>query len=111
MSAILENILKELEELTAQESLILLTRLSQHLQRKGLPELGNPSETHPTGDQEGRVRLAHAYRRTPDEIEASLAAIFTPEEVALIGKTDFTKFNIGPKSLSQTLNEDREDRF
>ncbi|NWJ98698.1 MAG: hypothetical protein HXX20_23365 [Chloroflexi bacterium] len=32
MSAILENILKELEALTAEESLILLTRLSQHLQ-------------------------------------------------------------------------------
>jgi hypothetical protein len=111
MSAILENILKEPEELTAQESLILLTRLSQHLQRKGLTELGKASVADPVGDQVGRVRLAHAYHRTPEEIEANLAAIFTPEEVALIGKTDFTKFNIGPKSLSQTLNEDREDRF
>jgi hypothetical protein len=33
MSLILENMLKELEALTAEESLILLTRLSQHLQR------------------------------------------------------------------------------
>jgi hypothetical protein len=43
MSAILENMLKELEALTAEESLILLTRLSQHLQHS-LKETGGATE-------------------------------------------------------------------
>jgi hypothetical protein len=30
-----------------------------------------------------------------------------PEELAEIGKTDFSKFSVGPKSLSEMVNDDR----
>ena len=59
----------------------------------------------------GNPEYERGQYRTREEIEALLATIFSAEELAAIGKTDFSKLPIGAKSLSEMVNEDREDRF
>jgi len=73
MSQTLENILKELETLTAEESLILLNRLGQHLQRN-LKEKGEVSSVQARLDWQS----ANA-----EEIIASLKASRLERELEL----------------------------
>jgi hypothetical protein len=58
-----------------------------------------------------KLNIPGSYRPTSEQIEARLRTIFKPEEIALIGTTDFNKVSFGSKSLSQMVIEDREDRF
>ncbi len=55
-------------------------------------------------------RVEGFYRPTVEEVEAELAEIFTAEELAEIANTDLSNLPQGTKSLSQMVNEDREDR-
>ncbi|HEX2913479.1 MAG TPA: hypothetical protein VH186_21935 [Chloroflexia bacterium] len=104
MSSETERILGKIPELSIAELLTLQETITQELRHKTGVEEPVPGS---------HVRLAHAYRRTREEIEASLAAIFTPEELAQIGRRDFTKMPTDPtlKPLSQLVIEDREDRI
>ena len=106
MSVILENILKELEELTAEESLVLLTRLSQHLQHSlKATTLGVTASR--------RVEIPGAYRPTAEQVTAHLKAVFSPEQLAEIEKVDLSNLKLPPgaKTTTEILSEDREDRF
>jgi hypothetical protein len=104
MSADLELVLSKVENLELNELLMV--------QEKVLRQMKTKSSTAPSkGQSELKVKLPHAYRRTPEEVEASLASIFTSEELKNTGKTNFDSIQIGPKSASELLNEDREDRF
>jgi hypothetical protein len=61
-------------------------------------------------EENHRIILPSAFRRTPEEVEESLASIFTPEQLAAAAAADLSNLaNLSP-SLSETLNEDREDR-
>ncbi len=115
MSVNLEQVLSQVRNLGVSELLTIQETITQELRRKTDPTqpVPDPTPTVEAGATSAprRIHLPHAYRRTPEEIEASLAAIFTPEELAQIGTTDFSKLPIGPKSASEMLNEDREDRF
>ena len=73
MSQTLENILKELETLTAEESLILLNRLGQHLQR-------NPKEKGEVSSVQARLDWQSA---NAEEIIASLKASRLERELEL----------------------------
>lgn len=52
-----------------------------------------------------------AFRITKAEAEETLAKIFTSEELANLGKTDFSQLPPLPKSITEILDEEREDRF
>jgi hypothetical protein len=57
-----------------------------------------------------RIKLPSAYRRTAEEIEQHLARTFTPEQLAAADAADLSNLAYMSPSLSETLNEDREDR-
>lgn len=105
MSADLSAVLTKLDELSFEELLTLQEQLTHRLKLKA------PAPSQPVNQTSHRVKIPGAYRPTPAQIEARLAAILTPEELTRLGKTDFSKLPVGPKSASEMLNEDREDRF
>jgi hypothetical protein len=84
-----------------------LNRLNTNSTTQSNPALSSVEQTQPIR----RVKIPGAYRPTAEEIEASLASIFTPEELAEIEKVDLSKLPTGLKSVTEILNEDREDRF
>jgi hypothetical protein len=94
-----QMILDKVSDLSVEDLLKVQQTVTFELQKKA-PE--KPS---------GRVHLPRAYRRTKEEVEAMLKALFTPEEYAEIGKRDFSKMKIEGKTFSEMVNEDREDRF
>lgn len=106
MSADTDLISEKVRNLSVSELLNLQQIIIEELRKKtGVAQNGEKSNST------GHVRLPHAYRLTREEVEASLAVIFSPEELARLGKTDFSKLANGPKSASEMLIEDREDRF
>ncbi len=107
MSVELDLILSNIKKLSVEELTTIQETVAAELRQQAESILA-PSQYKASPL---RIRLPHAYQVTAEEIEASLAAIFTPEELAQLGKTDFSKLPTGPKSASEMLNEDREDRF
>jgi len=108
MSADTDLILEKVRNLSISELLIVQETIIWELRQK------TRSTSEPTpGRANGQryIRIPGAYQPTREEVEASLARIFTPTELAEIGKRDFTKIDLGSKSLSEMVNEDREDRF
>src|SRR4051794_8107667 len=103
MSTELAEVLKHVENLSFDELLTLQEQVARYLRVKG-----RSSAIQTNSQPNRRVIIPGAYQPTAEEIEASLAATFTPEEIAQIGKTDFKKLSIGDKSLSEMVNEDRE---
>ncbi len=106
MSLDLGIILKQVENLSFDELLTVQEQITRQLRAK------NPAptvQTQTNNQPNRRLKIPGAYQPTAEEVEASLAAIFTPEEIAQIGKTDFSKFSFpaGSKSLSEMINEDR----
>jgi len=63
-------------------------------------------------EQDGQryIHIPGAYQPTREEVEASLARIFTPAELAEMDEVDLNNLPKGLKSVTQMLNEDREDR-
>lgn len=108
MSTELAEALKHIENLSFDELLTLQEQVTRYLRAKSRASV---TQTQANNQPNRRVIIPGAYQPTPEEIEASLAATFTPEEIAKIGTTDFKKLSLGPKSLSEMVNEDREDRF
>ncbi len=118
MSADSQLIIEKLSNLSVAELLRVQENIIQQLKYKtGVNEaIANPTpaknrtEIESTSSPE-QLKLAHAYCRTPQEIEERLATIFTPEELAQIGRRDFSNRRLEGKSLSQMVIEDRKDRF
>jgi hypothetical protein len=111
MSSKLESMKSELSELSVSELLSLMEQLAAELRHKTTTN-GNtkPAKTKVEPQVQG-VRLPHAYRPTKEQVEASLNAIFKPEDLAQMGRTDFSKLPPLPKTITEYLSEDREDRF
>lgn len=96
-------IIEQVRNLSVEDLLAVRDTIEEELQYKQ-PSAAQTASTASSGH-------ALIYRRTPEEIEAFLATIMSPEELAQVGKTEFNRKTIGPKSASQMLIEDREDRF
>jgi len=105
MSAKLELVLSEIKQLSLEELVVLQENLSLELRYKTQP----PAQLQVQAGN--RVKIPGAYRPTSEQVKATLAVLFAPEELARMGKTDFSKLPAGLKSASEMLNEDREDRF
>lgn len=83
--------------------IVVLENLSRQLRQK--TEQTKAINNGPQTD--GRIKIPGTYRRTPAEVEASLLAIMTPEELARMGRTNFDSYPITPKPISEMINEDR----
>jgi predicted pyridoxine 5'-phosphate oxidase superfamily flavin-nucleotide-binding protein len=106
MTASVERLINEFEGLSVDELLALLEGISKELRRK-------------TGEKPEKVVLSQqviipgAYQFSAEEIEAELAAAFTPQELAEIEIEDISNLTlpVGAKTTTEILSEDREDRF
>jgi hypothetical protein len=106
MSADLDLISEKVANLSVDELLLLQERITSYLRQKVVPP-------KPTTAEEREAAWAKVFmpKPTPEQIEAEIAYIFPPEIRAEFGKTDWKNKVIEPKSASEMVNEDREDRF
>lgn len=51
------------------------------------------------------------YRLSPQEIEAQLTEFLTPEDLAEIDENELSDFPVLPKTITEYISEDREDRL
>ncbi len=130
MSTTLQLIMAKAEELSPDELFLLQEYITKQLRQKTLGSVQSPPDAY--------VRVPGAYRLTPEEakankdglsypdasnesiylptptaaqLEAELAEIFTSEELLEMEKVNLDDLPPLPKSLSEMINEDREDRF
>jgi hypothetical protein len=107
----LEEVQSKIKELSAADLRLLQEQIEAELRQKTSP----PQSTSTKQTAEKPVTLLDlipgAYRPTKEQIEAHLAAVFTSEERARMGKTDFSKLPVGAKTVTEMISEDREDRF
>jgi hypothetical protein len=101
MSNKLEELKAELEQLSADELRLLISQIEQLLKRKN-------EQTKPKS--ENKPILPSAFRITLEEVEDSLLKTFTPEELAEAAKVDLSKIPPLPKTITEYISEDREDR-
>lgn len=111
MSSKLDEILPAVEELSVEELWSLQERVLNRLRAKTTTSTNGNGQTKEAKLPDKHVVIPGAYRRSPEKIEAFLATIFTPEELARMGKTDFSKLPRPEKSITEIISEDREDRF
>ncbi len=105
MSARLEHVLNEIKELSFDELLMLQRQIIDEVQTKAVP-------TTPPGKPGQRtLNIPQAYRRNPDEVEASLLAVFGPAQMAAMREVDLSNLPPGSKTITEMISEDREDRF
>ncbi|NWJ97315.1 MAG: hypothetical protein HXX20_16145 [Chloroflexi bacterium] len=110
MTASVERLINEFEGLSLDELLALLDGLSKELRRKTGEKSTSTSEKVV---QNRQVIIPGAYQFSAEEIEAELAAAFTPQELAEIETEDISNLTlpVGAKTTTEILSEDREDRF
>jgi predicted transcriptional regulator len=109
-----EELRRDLEELASRQGVALdhlIEKALQDLVRTEKAETPAVIATAAKSTPARWVEIPGAYRFSPSEIEAELAEIFTPEELAEIAKTDLSNLPPGTKTVTEILSEDREDRF
>src|SRR5438105_705147 len=107
MSAELELLVSKVKKLSIEELLTIQETIITELRHKTMLENPVISTNLPGNTSIFLPKLS------PQEIEAELAEIFTPEELAEINAVDLSKLPLlpaGVKTLSEIVNEDREDR-
>lgn len=106
MGSDLEVFAEKIRGLSVEQLLSLQEEIINELRAKTQKNNG----TNKRKEAQSTQRVSGFYRPSTEEIEAELAEIFTPEELAEVEATDLSNLPQGPKSLSQIVNEDREDR-
>jgi hypothetical protein len=107
MSADLDLITTKVVSLSVDELLTLQAQITDQLRHRINP---NKPLTTPA-EREAIWAKVSLPKPTPEQLEADLAAMFPPELRAEFGKVDLRNKVIGPKSASEMVNEDREDRI
>ena len=110
MSANLEEVVSKVKELSSDELLTVQETVTAELRRK-LPPKITPNQPHTTQEREALLNHYFMPRPTLEELKAGLDRIFPAHLRAQMGQTDFSKLPTGPKSLSEMIVEDREDRL
>jgi hypothetical protein len=103
MATALADLLEQVEELSFEDLLTLQEKLTGQMRVK----------SSPTSVSNGKrvIKIPGAYQPTLAEIEASFARTFTAEQLAAMDEVDLDNLPVGEKTLSEMVNEDREDRF
>ena len=102
MNSAVAKILAQVDHLSEEDLQIIKTAVTTKLQQKAEANTSTPTR---------RVVIPGAVRRSPQEIEAMLSRMFTPEERAAAALIDIRAIPPGSKTIMGYLNEDREDRF
>ena len=116
MSAKLDTLLNEIDELPIDELLTVLGRVSDQLRHKTATN-GNNGYIKPKQEPPpGRIYLdiAGIERPTPEEIAVDLAQIFTPEELAAMEDVDIDNLPPPPPgfpTLTEIVSEGREEFY
>ena len=77
-----------------------------------MPATHTSSETLSEKPTQRTLVIPQAYRRKPEEVEATLLAVFGPEQLAAMKDVDLTNLGPGSKTVTEIISsEDREDRF
>ncbi len=112
MSAMLDHVLNEIKKLSLEELLTLQRHLIDEVQGKVKVVLANPSSgTMPEKPTQRPLVVPQAYRRKPEEVEATLLAVFGPEQLAAMKDVDLSNLRPGSKTVTEMMIKDREDRF
>lgn len=102
MSAMLDHVLNEIKELSLEELLLLQRQIIDEVQTKVVPSIptsGKPSKRP--------LIIPQAYRRNSVDVEASLLAVFGPEQLAAMKEVDLTNLPPGSKTVTEMISEDR----
>ena len=95
MTTELQEVLSKVDTLSKEDLKALQKHISEKLEQK------------PSTIDLSKI----GYRRSPEEIEAQLAEFLTPEELAAIDENVINEPLNLPKTLTEYISEDREDRF
>jgi plasmid stability protein len=110
MSAILDEIIDKIEYLSVEERNLLIEKLKA----EPTPAPVSAEDEEVQAKLRYRAELIAKYVRpqpqTEEEYQEALRKMFTPEQIARLGTIDFDSLPQSNKSLSQMINEDREDR-
>lgn len=107
MSADLDLISAKVESLALDELLLLQERIIAQVRQRTI--IGDYKEQRQKEIEAAFAKITHP-NPTPEQIEAYRARVFPTEIRAQMGYTDFSKIKIGPKTITQMIDEDREDR-
>ncbi len=106
MSVDLDLVLSKVKSFSVEDLLTIQETVGRELRQKITHALST-EEIVMIGQPDNSAKASALYRRTPEEIEAHLAAIFTPEELAEIDRVDLSNLPSGFKSVTQIISEDR----
>lgn len=108
MTTKLDELLNEIENLSPEEFRILEEKVKRgYRQKTSSTNMSNKS----ANEKDNREAIPGTRRPTKEEVEAHLARIFTPEQLAEIARTDVSNIILPPgvKTTAEILDEDRED--
>jgi hypothetical protein len=107
MSALLDFILRRIDDLPDNEREILIKRL----QEKPLPPPNNEIEAKLRYRRMLIAKHVIPHPETEQEYQWMLHEMLTPEQIERLGTIDFDSLPQGKKILSEMIIEDREDRL
>src|SRR4051812_38780701 len=110
MSAMLDHMMDEIKKLSLEELLTLQRQLINEVQVKVVPatQYSGPLSEKPA---QRSLVVPQAYRRKPEEVEATLLAVFGPEQLEAMKDVDLGNLGPGSKTVTELISEDREDLF
>ena len=95
MTSELKDMLSKVDTLSQEDLLALQKHISEKLDKK-----------------DNKVDLSKiGYRLSPEKMREQLLQVFTPEELAAADEYDIDEPLNLPKTLTEYISEDREDRF
>ncbi len=111
MSIDTELILEKVKNLSVSELLTVQESITQELRQKTNSDGTTTATTYQSTTISRRVNIPGSYRPTKEQIEARLAAIFSPEQLEQMRHADLSNLPPGSKTVTEMISEDREDRF
>jgi hypothetical protein len=107
MTAKLEQILSEIDTLSKADLRVVQDHVSEKLEEE------NPATQGPSGDDEKMKSLLKVgYRLSSQDLKRLLFSFLSPEELAELEKNKGTgEYPTLPKTITEYIDEDREDRI
>ena len=102
----LPNVISQLDKYSVEELWLLQEQLTQRLRQKTTSSPNKPLERPDVTASESSIFMP---KLTPQEIEAHLREVFGDEYDEIMA-TDISNLPKGSISLSEMVNQDREDR-
>ena len=93
MSAMLDHVMDEIRKLSLEELQSLQRQLIDEVHLKVVP-LTQKTDLMSENSTRSSLVIPQAYRRKPEEIEATLLTVFSPEQLASMKDVDLS--NLGP---------------